>query len=131
VAGFLLTYGPQSFSALRLTAGDVRRLAPLLKSDEQKSLPKGAPRTGRGSPRNWGPGAAHEKKTLTNSPGPKTRVAFLKEIFEEGNLTIANVRGRLKMNTFRDFRNFFLVLAALSGGRLAGLAHLKELLGRQ
>jgi hypothetical protein len=122
VAGFLLTYGPQSFSALRLTAGDERRLAPLLKSDEQKSLPKGAPRTRRGSPRNWGPGAAQ---------GPKTRVAFLKEIFEEGNLTIANVRGRLKMNTFRDFRNFFLVLAALSGGRLAGLAHLKELLGRQ
>jgi hypothetical protein len=40
-----------------------------------------------------------------------TRVAFLKEIFEEGSLTIANVRGRLKMNTFRDFRNFFLVLA--------------------
>jgi hypothetical protein len=33
------------------------------------------------------------------------------------------------MNTFRDFRNFFVVLAALSGDRLAGLAHLKELLG--
>jgi hypothetical protein len=35
------------------------------------------------------------------------------------------------MNTFRDFRNFFLVLGALTGGRLAGLAHLKELFGRQ
>jgi hypothetical protein len=34
------------------------------------------------------------------------------------SLTIANVRGRLKMNTFRGFRNFFLALAALSGGRL-------------
>ena len=66
--------------------------AALLKSDEQKSLPKGAPRTRRGWPRNWGRRAAHEKKTPTNSPGPKTRVAFPKEIFEEGNLTIANVR---------------------------------------
>src|SRR5580765_2045238 len=60
---------------------------------------------------NWGRRTAHKKEALANSPGPKTRVAFRKEIFEEGSLTIANVRGRLKMNTFRDFRNFFLVLA--------------------
>ena len=48
--------------------------------------------------------AAHTKKALTNSPGPSHpffRVESEKKI--SNSLTIANVRGRLKMNTFCDF----------------------------
>jgi hypothetical protein len=53
-----------------------------------------------------------QKETVTNSSGPShpfLRVESKEKI--RNSLTIANVRGRLKMNTFRDFRNFFLVLA--------------------
>jgi hypothetical protein len=61
-----------------------------------------------------------QKEALTNSPGPKTCAVFLNEM-KIDNLTIANVRGRLKMNKFHfgprsfcDFRNFF------PGARSAG-----------
>jgi hypothetical protein len=60
-------------------------------------------------------------KRLVEKPGPKTRVAFLEGV---DNLTIANVRGGLKMNklhfgarSFRDLRNFFLSLARPCGRR--------------
>jgi hypothetical protein len=58
-----------------------------------------------------------EKRPWRIRQGPVTRFTGSKEKKIRNSLTIASVRGRLKMNIFRDFRNFFLVLAALSGAR--------------
>jgi hypothetical protein len=49
-----------------------------------------------------------QKEALTNSPGPKTCAVFLNEM-KIDKLTIANVRGRLKMKKFYFGPRLFVI----------------------